>query len=150
MLPPEDPWIDTLAWLMDNSIPLGQRFSIGLDGLLGLVPGVGDAIGALVGFVIVWRAALAGLPRIALTRMVLNILIDTLLGSVPFVGDVFDFAFKSNTRNLQIYREARLGQRQYGRDWAFVIIALLVLGLALAVPVLVLFRLVHWMASARF
>ena len=106
-----DPWLETLAWLMDRSIPLG-RWSIGLDGLLGLIPGAGDTLGALVSAAIVARAATSGLPRSAVARMALNVLIDTLLGAIPLAGDVFDFAFKANSRNLQIFREALEGQRR--------------------------------------
>src|SRR4026207_1278254 len=70
-----DPWVEKLAWIMDNSIPIG-RWSIGLDGLLGLIPGVGDFLGTVVSALIVSRAAMAGLPRVTIARMVGNVAID--------------------------------------------------------------------------
>jgi len=70
-LPARDPWIEHLAYLMDGAIPIG-RWSFGLDPLLGLLPGVGDLIGALISMVIVMRAVQAGIPRIAVARMTAN------------------------------------------------------------------------------
>jgi hypothetical protein len=118
-LPAPDPLIRQLAHLMDDGISIG-RFSIGLDPLLGLVPGIGDLIGAVIAMVIVVRAVQAGTPRIAVARMMTNIAIDTLVGSIPIVGDAFDFAWKSNTMNLRIYEESLLsGHRQTVRHWGF-------------------------------
>src|SRR3954471_19523362 len=101
-LPARDPWIEHLANLMDGSIPIG-RWSIGLDPLIGLIPGIGDVIGALISLIIVVRAVQAGVPRIAVARMMANITIDTLIGSIPLLGDAFDFAFKANLKNLRLY-----------------------------------------------
>jgi hypothetical protein len=102
--PRRDPFIEKIAHVMDGLIPIG-RFSIGLDSLVGLIPGLGDIVGALVGMLIVFRAVQAGIPRVAIARMVTNVAIDTIVGAVPFVGDVFDFVYKSNTKNLRIIRK---------------------------------------------
>jgi hypothetical protein len=90
---------------MDSAIPIG-RWSIGLDPLIGLIPGIGDLIGALISMVIVVRAVQMGLPRIAIARMLTNIAIDTFVGSIPVFGDAFDFAYKSNLKNLRIYEQS--------------------------------------------
>jgi hypothetical protein len=90
-----------LGWLLDRSIPIGD-YRIGLDPLLGLVPGVGDTLTATLAVVIIYDAARLGLPVNVLLRMLGNILIDTLLGSVPLLGDLFDFAWQANTRNLRL------------------------------------------------
>jgi hypothetical protein len=120
-LPAPDPWIRHLAYLMDGVIPIG-RWSIGLDPLIGLLPGIGDLIGALISMVIVVRAVQAGIPRIAVARMLANITIDTLVGSIPLFGDAFDFAFKSNLKNLRIYEESLLNRRATTvRHWGFFI-----------------------------
>ena len=100
-----DPVIDTIAHIMDGLIPIG-RWRIGLDSFLGLIPGFGDIIGAAIGMVIVLRAVQAGIPRIAIAHMMTNIAIDTLVGAIPFLGDAFDFVYKSNTKNMRIYEEA--------------------------------------------
>ncbi len=142
-----DPWIEQLAWLMDSSIGIG-RWSIGVDGLLGLVPGLGDVAGALISLTIVMRAVRAGVPRIAIARMVANIAIDALAGAVPVAGDLFDFAYKANLKNVRIYRQSLEGGRgATARHWGF--FALLAAGLLalMAIPVLVLVLLVRAVAG---
>jgi hypothetical protein len=139
---PRDSWISTLAWLMDSAIPIG-RWSIGLDGLLGLVPGFGDFAGTVISLVIVARAAAAGMPQIALTRMLANVAIDSLLGLIPVVGDVFDFAYKANIRNLRIYEEYLHGSTSTIRHWSFFVVLTLVLIAILAVPVLLVLLIVQ-------
>ncbi len=120
-LPARDRWIAHLAYIMDGAIPLGH-WTIGLDPLLGLIPGLGDLLGALISMIIVARAVAAGIPRIAIARMVTNIGIDTLVGSIPVIGDAFDFAYKSNLKNLRIYENALYQPgRGTGRHWAFFI-----------------------------
>jgi hypothetical protein len=109
--------VEKLAWLLDSSIPIG-RWSIGLDGLLGLVPGLGDFTGSILSGLIVLRAYRDGVSRVAIARMVANLAIDALLGTFPLVGDLFDFAFKANQMNLQIYQESLQGGRVAGH-WAF-------------------------------
>jgi hypothetical protein len=92
-----------LAWLMDESIPiplLGMR--IGVDGLLGLVPGVGDLISAGISSYIIRQAHLLGVPRIVLLRMAFNTAVDFAIGTAPFLGDLFDFAWKANMRNVRL------------------------------------------------
>jgi hypothetical protein len=121
-LPRADPWIRHLAYLMDGVIPIG-RWSFGLDPLLGLVPGIGDLIGAIISMLIVVRAVQAGVPRIAVARMMSNIAIDTLVGSIPIVGDAFDFAYKSNLKNLRIYEDSLYaGHSDTARHWGFFLV----------------------------
>jgi hypothetical protein len=111
---------------MDGVIPIG-RWSFGLDPLIGLVPGIGDLIGAVISMLIVARAVQAGVPRIAVAGMMTNIAIDTLVGSIPIEGDAFDFAYKSNLKNLRIYEESLIDRRAATtRDWAFFIALFLV------------------------
>jgi hypothetical protein len=98
--------LDRLAWLLDNSIPLpGTRFRIGLDGLIGLVPGVGDVAGALLSSYLIAEAARGGASASLILRMALNVAIETIVGFVPILGDLFDFGFKANARNVRLLRE---------------------------------------------
>lgn len=92
----------TITRVMDEAIGLpGTRFRIGLDGLLGLIPGVGDALSAgIAGYAII-AAARLGAPRSVLARMAGNVVLDTLAGAIPLLGDLFDFGFKANRRNLR-------------------------------------------------
>ena len=132
---PEDPVIEWLAWLMDDSIRIGS-WGIGLDGFLGLIPGIGDMAGAAISALIVARAMQSGIAKGAIVRMVVNVAIDSLVGAVPFAGDLFDFAFKSNTYNLQIYREAIRGERKPLRDWLFIAIVSIILLVVVVLPIL--------------
>jgi hypothetical protein len=139
-------WVEKLAWLMDRSIPIGKRWSIGLDGIVGLFPGVGDLAGSLVSALIVASATQAGLPRAAIARMVANVTVDTVLGGIPLIGDFFDFAYKANTRNIKIYQEHLQGRTQKVRNWMFTFVVSLCLMALIAVPlaaIIHLFRLVQ-------
>jgi hypothetical protein len=131
-LPANDRWMETIARIMDGAIPIGP-WKIGLDPLLGLAPGIGDVIAALISMLIVARAVQAGIPRIAVARMAANIAIDTLVGAIPLFGDLFDFGFKSNTKNLRIYEDALYSPRQAtARHWAFFVALFLGIGVVSA------------------
>jgi hypothetical protein len=89
--------------LLDSAITVpGTGFRFGFDALIGLVPGVGDAIGAVFSSFIVYQAARLGASNAVLGRMVGNVALDTLVGQVPLLGDLFDAGWKSNTRNLAL------------------------------------------------
>lgn len=91
-----------LAWLLDRSVGVGPRARFGLDPLLGLIPGVGDWAGAALSLYIVYEATRLGLSWPVVFRMVGNIAIETLIGTIPLAGDAFDFFWQANTRNLQL------------------------------------------------
>lgn len=133
--------LDHLTWLMDDlfRVPvLGWR--IGLDPLIGLIPGLGDTATSLVSFYLLAAAVRYRVPKITLLRMGLNYGIDYAVGSIPFVGDLFDAWWKSNHKNLDLLKEratvsadeARAGRAS---DWLFVgaiIIGLIILLVASA------------------
>ena len=97
--------LEMLANLLDAQFGIpGTRLSFGLDSLLGLIPGVGDAITAVPAAYIIHRAERLGVPGPVLARMVVNLLADALIGSIPLVGDVFDLAFKANRRNVALMK----------------------------------------------
>lgn len=137
-----DPWVEKLAWLMDNSIPIG-RWRIGLDGIIGLVPGIGDLVGALISGAIVAAAVRSGLPRSAIARMLANIGVEALVGLVPFLGDLFDMAWKANTKNVEIFREALRGRRNQAKDSLFVAGILIAFAAILAIPVVAIVLIVR-------
>ncbi|WP_043605567.1 DUF4112 domain-containing protein [Novosphingobium sp. Rr 2-17] len=99
--------IEALEYVLERAIALpglgGRRF--GLDAVVGLVPIAGDLIGAALGLYLVWEARNLGMSKWQLARMTANVGFDTLVGAVPLAGDVFDFLFRSNTRNLKIIRK---------------------------------------------
>jgi hypothetical protein len=97
--------VELIAWLLDNSIPIpGTGRRVGLDGIIGLVPGVGDLLSAGISVLVVVRAAQFSLPRIVLVRMLVNVALDLGIGAIPVLGDAFDLWFKASTRNLDLMR----------------------------------------------
>ncbi len=113
--------IDDLEWLahiMDSSIILpGTNIRIGLDPIIGLIPGIGDTITLAVSGYIVHRARQHGAPQALLAKMGWNIFIDWLVGIIPFFGDIFDTKFKANKKNVDLLK-AHLKTKTFERDGA--------------------------------
>jgi hypothetical protein len=92
-----------LARLLDAAVRIpGTNIRFGLDAVLGLLPGAGDIAGGVLSAFIVVQAANLGAPRSVLARMVMNVAIDSIVGVVPVLGDLFDIGWKSNTRNMDL------------------------------------------------
>jgi len=125
-----------LSNLLDNAIPIpGTPWRFGLDPVLGLLPGAGDFLGTAFSAYIVLEAARIGIPRSLLGQMVMNILVDTVIGSVPVVGDLADATWKANAKNivlLETYLDSPQPEKQ--TDWLFLV--WLLLGLLVAVAIL--------------
>jgi Domain of unknown function (DUF4112) len=108
--------LEWFSYLLDTAFAIpGTRVRIGLDGLLGLIPGVGDLLGVVLSSYIIFAAARLGASRLTLLRMLGNVALDGLVGVVPMLGDVFDIAWKANVRNVALLRAHReeLGQRTH-------------------------------------
>jgi hypothetical protein len=120
-----------LARILDTAVGVpGTKIRVGLDAILGLIPGAGDAVSAALSGYIILAAARAGASKPVLLRMVGNVVLDTLIGSVPVVGDLFDVAFRANARNVALLERHAVdpttvdrGSRRLG----IVIVAILVL-----------------------
>jgi uncharacterized protein DUF4112 len=141
--------LDRLAGLLDDAFAIpGTPIRFGLDPIVGLIPGLGDILTSLISFLIVLAAWQRGLPMITITRMVVNIAIDTLLGTVPVAGDLFDVFWKSNRMNYNLLLR---GQRKRGsqtwRDWAFLIFLCVSAAAILIVPVVTFIILLHWILT---
>ncbi len=92
-----------LTDVLDNAVAIpGTNYRVGIDPLLGLLPGGGDTLGAILSAYIVLQAAQLGAPRPTLVRMVWNILLDSLVGTIPLLGDFVDVAWKANTKNMAL------------------------------------------------
>jgi hypothetical protein len=105
-----------LAWLLDAALRIpGINRRIGLDGIVGVVPGVGDAATALLSLYIVLEARRLGLPKAALGRMLGNVAVDALIGAVPVLGDLFDVVWKANLRNIEIIDAHMAGGKEERR-----------------------------------
>lgn len=138
----------SLAWLLDNSIPLPGGFRVGLDAIIGLVPGIGDAIGALVSVYILNEARMLGAPRSVLMRMSGNVLIETIVGAIPFAGDLFDAGFKANARNIALLERYHLDPVGSARSsrWfvvGFTLFLIVLAALIVAIPILVVVAIVR-------
>ncbi|HEX2855233.1 MAG TPA: DUF4112 domain-containing protein [Opitutaceae bacterium] len=126
-----------LAWVLDRSIPIGGGRRIGIDPLIGLVPGAGDWLGAVLSLYVLYEAARMGLPVAVLTRIAGNIAIEALIGAIPVAGDMFDFVWQANMRNLQLverHYQPTLRPRSFRSIWLalgiFTVVLLTFIGLA--------------------
>lgn len=123
----DDAFSAFVAKLMDNIFVVpGTQIRFGIDPLIGLIPGFGDTAGAFVSAVLILQSAQRGVPKIVLLRMALNVLINSALGAIPVVGDLFSVYFKSNARNYELLQRHGSGPRRTSTagDWAFVILLL--------------------------
>ena len=120
-----------IARVMDGVVPLPGGARVGLDAIIGLVPGFGDLAGAAASSFIVLIAIRAGASRAAVIRMVGNIAVDTVVGSVPLLGDLFDFGWQSNFRNVAIM-ERDLGATGVRRHTSKAVLLVIVLGTLVA------------------
>lgn len=109
----------------------GTPMKVGLDPIIGLIPVVGDAVTALAGGWVILEASRFGVPKIVLARMILNLSIDLAIGAIPFVGDLYDFVFHSNSRNLALFRRHALDPdaSTRGEQALFIGLALLIVGI---------------------
>ena len=134
--------IDYLARLMDAQFRVpGTNFRFGLDAIIGLIPGGGDLSTFAVSGYMLWIMAQNGASGYVLARMVLNVLFDTLIGSIPLIGDVFDVFYKSNMRNLRLMQEHYREGRHRGSAWKVIIPVLLVLFLIIVGVIWLTYRL---------
>jgi hypothetical protein len=139
--------LDLLAHLLDDwfRIP-GTSIRFGLDGIIGLVPGIGDIIGGLASSIIVFAAWVRGVPYVTLARMVVNIGIEVLLGTIPLIGDAFDIAWKANRRNYAlIVRHLEQSRRQTWRDWLFLLLIGCTLTAIFLAPIFLIVWCLEWL-----
>jgi len=110
-----------LAFILDDLIPIpGTKYRVGLDPLIGLIPGIGDTSSTAFASLILVRALRSGVPRVVLARMAANLLINGLVGAIPGAGDVFSAFFKSNHRNYQLLvKHAGNPRASTTGDWVF-------------------------------
>lgn len=126
-----------LSWLLDNSIRLPGGFRIGLDAIIGLVPGFGDMLGGVLSSLILYQAYRRNIPKMVLARMVINVLIDTAIGAIPIVGDIFDFWWKANLRNARLIDSYEREPKTVYRRSALATIAFVIAVIALVALIIV-------------
>ena len=140
-----DEALDQLASVLDDMFHIpGTSIRFGLDPLLGLIPGLGDAISGATSMLIIVAAWRRGLPRITLARMFANVAIDSLLGAMPILGDLFDVWWKSNRMNVNILRSAQVSpRRRRWHDWLFFVLLLIMIAAIVTLPIVILIWVVH-------
>jgi hypothetical protein len=137
-----------VAQLLDSAFAVpGTNYRVGLDPILGLVPGLGDLVSPLFTIGILWQARELALPRVVQFRMIFNVAIDSVVGAVPLVGDLFDFAWKANNKNMALLEQYAQEERPASMgDWIFVALMVALVGLVAAIP----FVLVGWLLAYVF
>jgi hypothetical protein len=136
-----------LEILLDEAFVLpGTGIRFGLNGIIGLVPGLGDLLAGLLSLAIPLAAWVRGLPFVTLARMGANLGIGVLVGSVPLFGDLFDIAWKANRRNYRLLcRHLGEPHRHTWRDWTFLLLLTAFLALVFAVPLALAVWLLAWL-----
>lgn len=131
------PWAERLVTVLDDFLRIpGTDIKIGLDPLLGLIPGVGDLVTGGSSAALLMLALRERIPTVAIGRMVVNILIDTMVGALPVVGDAFDFVYRSNRQNLEIIRKYKADPKAEPTtlDKALVGVGLALVALSVVLP----------------
>ena len=142
-----DSTLHSLEVLLDEAFHIpGTPIRFGLDGIIGLIPGVGDVLAGLLSLVIPLAAWVRGVPYVTLARMGVNLAIEVLVGSIPVFGDIFDIAWKANRRNYRLLcRHMGEPRRHTWRDWAFLLLLVAGLGLIFAIPVALVVWFLVWL-----
>lgn len=143
--------LDTLAFYLDDLFRIpGTDWRFGLDALVGLIPNFGDTLSSFASFYILLAGVRYGVPKITLLRMALNLAIDYLVGSIPFVGDAFDFFWKSNDMNINLIRERATGKDKGTKsDYIFIFVLIGLLILLLVGSILASGLILYWIFTSR-
>jgi hypothetical protein len=122
--------------LLDSAFHVpGTRLTFGLDPILGLIPGLGDLTTPFFSALLLLHAVRLRIPRVVQLRMLLNAAIDLAIGFIPIAGDLMDFGWKANVRNLALLEQyAHPGTKATADDWAFVTVVLLLLAVIAVIP----------------
>jgi hypothetical protein len=141
----DDENLDILAHILDDFIRIpGTSIRFGLDGIVGLIPGIGDILGGIASCVIIFAAWMRGVPYVILTRMVANVVIEVVVGTIPLLGDAFDIAWRANRRNYTLLTESLYQPRKHTiQSWIFLIALLAVMAVLMLIPMLML----AWLAN---
>lgn len=138
--------IGRLAKLMDSQFRIpGTNIRFGLDALVGLVPGVGDFATFIVSGYMLSVLAKNGASGYVLARMLLNVFIDTTIGAIPLIGDIFDIGFKSNQLNMRLMHEHYVEGRHRGGAWKVILPVLLLLFIIIGGVVWLLYNFFTWL-----
>jgi hypothetical protein len=142
-----DETLRKLENLLDEAFRVpGTSFRFGIDGVIGLLPGVGDVLAGLLSLIIPIAAWIRGAPYVTLVRMAANLGIGVLVGTIPLFGDIFDVVWKANRRNYRLLQR-HLGEprRNTWRDWLFLLLLGTAIAVVFAIPIMLVVWLIHWL-----
>jgi hypothetical protein len=138
-----------IAELLDSAFVVpGTNYRIGLDPIIGLIPMIGDLASPLFTIGLLWQAYDLRIPKVVQLRMIFHAAIDALVGAIPFLGDLFDFGWKANQRNLALLERHAYEERHPGvGDWVFVVAMIALLLAIAAMPFVVAGVLISWVGA---
>ena len=144
----DDENLDILSHILDDFIKVpGTSIRFGLDGIMGVVPGIGDILGGIASCIIIIAAWMRGVSYVTVTRMVANVAIEVVVGSIPILGDMFDIAWRANRRNYALLTGSLYQPRKYTiQSWLFLAALCIVLAALVLLPVI----LITWVMTAAF
>lgn len=141
-------WAEHFARLLDSKFKLpGTNFKFGIDPLIGLIPGLGDGVSLIFQLVLAFGLLKHGSSGRLRALLIINVLVDTLIGSIPVVGGVFDFFFKANQRNLRLVQEHIYEGKHQGSGKGVWIALLMLIILTLGLLIYMIIWLIRWIVS---
>lgn len=141
-------WVERVSHLMDEQFRIpGTSFRFGLDPIINLIPIAGDLGGFAVSTVLLLTMAKHGVSRKVLLLMTLNIILDSTIGAIPIIGNVFDFAYKSNSRNIKLLKQHYEEGKHQGSGKGIIAWIIIILLLSFVLVVYILWSLVSWLAG---
>lgn len=145
---PNIKWVEWVSHLMDEQFRLpGTKFRFGLDPILNLIPVLGDLSGFAVSAALVVTMAKHGASGKVLTLMILNIVLDATIGAIPLIGNIFDFTYKANSRNIKLLKGHYTEGRHKGSGKGLIVTILIVLLLLFALLIFATWKIMEWLAS---
>jgi Domain of unknown function (DUF4112) len=139
-------WVDSFTRTLDTRLKIpGTNIRFGLDFILGLIPGLGDFISLGLSGLLIATMAKNGASLLLVTKMLGNVLLDAIVGSVPILGNVFDLFYKANTRNLILMREYYQEDKHRGSAWPILITVFVILAVVLVLGLWILIGVGSWL-----
>jgi hypothetical protein len=141
-------WIENLARMMDSKFTIpGTKFKFGLDPIIGLIPVIGDITTLVISGFLVMSMAKYGVSRKVVILMTLNVLIDTTLGGIPVIGNIFDFFYKSNQKNIRLLKEHYGEGKHHGSGNGIIIGIILFILLLTAIMIFAFYKLIQFLIN---
>lgn len=139
-------WIDKLSSFLDSKYKLpGTNFRFGIDPIIGLIPGLGDVTSFTFSSFLILLMAKKGASGKVVTLMVINVLFDTIIGSIPVIGTIFDFFYKANNRNVRLLKRHYEEGKYQGSGKGVLVITIIVLVIILVLLLIFLFKMIGYL-----